>query len=569
MKNVIQTIGENCQDCYRCVRACPVKAIMISDAQAHIVDDLCIHCGTCVRVCPKEAKTSVSELTEVISMLAREETVIASIAPSFAALFSDWKTKRLPSALRLLGFTHVSETAEGAEQVSIKSMENKQETTICTACPVVVNYIEKYQPEYLEKMIPVTSPMVLHGRMLKNRYPGAKVVFIGPCAGKKQEALRPENLDSIDAVLTFEELIEWMGQENIRLEDCPESGFESYGDLKNARMFPVQGGMLRTCGISADSTETEILHISGADNLKSLFEIPSKYWGYQMVEPMFCPEGCINGPCFSHDNEESVYQRKRHVLEYAAQAETIPDAPVAPLDFQASFRPQPPEEDIEITEDAIQKVYERTGKTNPELRLNCGACGYDSCRDKAIAVIKGLAEPEMCIPYMRRIAQQKTDKIIEMSPNGVVVLDKDLNIIHMNRAFQKLFLCNNEVLGRRISYLVDSEGFDKIAAGESDRRESIKTKYGKKYHEVLYVVPDEKQYVGVYTDISQIKFDASQLDIIKRQTLQQAKELLDHQIRFSQEMAHYLGNSTAQNEEMVKKLIDLYDDGTTEQGEDQ
>lgn len=567
MKNVIQTIGENCQDCYRCVRACPVKAIMISDAQAHIIDDLCIHCGTCVRVCPKEAKTSVSELADVINMIKNEENVVASVAPSFAALFSGWKYKRLPAALRLLGFSHVSETAEGAEQVSIKSVEHKGEAAICTACPVVVNYVEKYQPDFIPHMIPVTSPMVYHGRMLKNRYPDAKVVFIGPCAAKKQEALRPENLDAIDAVLTFEEILEWLDQENIRLEDCTESGFESYGDLTNARMFPVQGGMLRTCGVSTDSTETQILHMSGEDNLKALFEIPPDQWEYKMVEPMFCPEGCINGPCFSHNNEESVYSRKRSVLEYANQAESLPQSQAPEVNFETSFHTQPPEDEIEVTEEAIQKVYERTGKSNPELRLDCGACGYDSCEEKAIAVIRGLAEAEMCIPYMRRIAQKKTDKIIEMSPTGVVVLDKDLNIINMNQAFQKMFICTNEVLGRRISYLIDGEGFQKIAAGEMDRCESIKTKYGKKYQEVLYAIPDEDQYVGVYTDISQIKFDAGQLDLIKRQTLQQAKDLLDNQIQFSQEMAHYLGNSTAKNEEMVKKLIDLYEDEDVSEGE--
>ncbi len=568
MKNVIQTIGENCQDCYRCVRACPVKAIMISDAQAHIIDDLCIHCGTCVRVCPKEAKTSVSELADVMEMLKNGENVVASVAPSFAALFSGWKYKRLPAALRLLGFSHVSETAEGAEEVSIKSIENKGEAAICTACPVVVNYVEKYQPDFIPHMIPVTSPMVYHGRMLKKRYPDAKVVFIGPCAAKKQEALRPENLDAIDAVLTFREIIEWFEQENIKLEDCTESGFESYGDLTHARMFPIQGGMLRTCGVSADSTETEILHMSGEDNIKALFEIPPEQWEYKIVEPMFCPEGCINGPCFSADNKESVYQRKRYVLDYANDAESLPQTQPPDVHFETDFHTEPPDDQIEVTEEAIQEVYERTGKSNPELRLDCGACGYDSCREKSIAVIKGLAEAEMCIPHMRRIAQKKTDKIIEMSPTGVVVLDKDLNIINMNQAFQKMFLCTNEVLGRRISYLIDGEGFQKIAAGEMDRLESIKTKYGKKYQEVLYEIPDENQYVGIYTDISQIKFDTGQIDIIKRQTLQQAKDLLDNQIQFSQEMAHYLGNSTAKNEEMVKKLIDLYEDDDVSEGEE-
>ena len=213
-----------------------------------------------------------------------------------------------------------------------------------------------------------------------------------------------------------------------------------------------------------------------------------------------------------------------------------------------------------MDEAAIERVYEETGKSNPELRLNCGSCGYDSCRAKAIAVVRGLAEPEMCMPYMRRIAQRRTDQIIEMSPTGIVIVDEDLNMIHINGAFQKMFMCNKDILGRRISYLIDSEGYEKLVSGTVDTCESIKAKYGKKYHEVLYTVEANKQYVGIYTDMSQLKLDSSQLDLIKRQTIQQAKDLLDHQIEFAQEMAHYLGKSTAKNEEMVKQLIDLYEE---------
>ncbi|NLF79771.1 MAG: 4Fe-4S binding protein, partial [Clostridia bacterium] len=331
IQNVVQTITANCQDCYRCVRACPVKAIKIADGQAHIEDELCIHCGTCVKNCPQQAKITVSELDTVRKMLADGGPVAVSVAPAFAALFGGWHSSRLPAALRLLGFTHVSETAEGALQVSEKTLQKKQHASICTACPAVVYLIEKYHPEYLDSLIPVTSPMVLHGRMLKKRYgQDCRVVFIGPCAAKKQEAKRPENRDAIDAVLTFGELLQWLEEENIKLANCSESGFESYGDLSSARLFPIQGGMLKTCGISGDNTQTDILHISGAEQVKEMLTLPPEQWDYQIIEALFCIDGCINGPCYPADTGDSVLARKNRVIDYAKKAPVHPD----PLDYE-------------------------------------------------------------------------------------------------------------------------------------------------------------------------------------------------------------------------------------------
>lgn len=365
-RNAVETISSNCRDCYRCVRACPVKAIKISNAQAHIVDDLCVHCGTCVRECPKHAKVTISELDVVKDMLHEGYNVVASVAPSFAALFSGWKALRLPAALRMLGFSHVSETAEGAEQVSIRSVDNNSSASICTACPSVVNYIEKYHPEYIDMMIPVTSPMVMHGRMLKKRYGSdCKVVFIGPCVAKKQEALRPENRDAIDAVLTFEELENWFAEENIDLSTCPESGFESFGNLVNARLFPIQGGMLKTCHIDCDNTELSVLHVSGADNLIKLLDIPPQEWGYDIVEPLFCENGCINGPCFhSSDEDLNIFQLKNSVISYAKKAAQIPDfLTYDDVNFSSRFNKDNIVSEAEIDEEEINKVYERTGKT--------------------------------------------------------------------------------------------------------------------------------------------------------------------------------------------------------------
>jgi uncharacterized Fe-S cluster-containing protein len=463
--------------------------------------------------------------------------------------------------LRRLGFHYVSETAEGAKLVTEETLKLTEKGCICTACPAVVNYIEKYRPEYVDMMIPVVSPMVAHGRLLKKRLgQDCFVVFIGPCAAKKQEALWPENIDAVDAVLTFTELIQWFEEESIELSTCTESGFESYGYIDQARLFPLQGGLLKTGSIECDGTNIDVIHISGAEDVMGLLNIPARKWRYTIVEPLFCSGGCINGPGISI--EKNIFLRKQDIIAYAekasvAAAKDLDRSVNCQIKFLADEKAFVSNE---VDESKISQVLETTGKSNPELQLNCGACGYESCRDNAIAVVRGMAEPEMCIPHMRRLAQQRTDRIIETSPNGVVILDSELHIINMNPAFQKMFMCNNGIIGRRISYLVDADGYEKLACGSMEEFESIKSKYGTKYHEQIYALREECQYVGMYTNMTKINFDAGHIDLIKKQTIEHAKELLNHQIRFSQEMAHYLGKSTAQSEELVKRLMDLYEE---------
>lgn len=561
--NAVYTVTANCHDCYRCVRVCPVKAISVRGGQASIRDELCIKCGTCVRECPQHAKMIRSSLEQVKQLIASPRKVAASVAPSFAALFEGWRALRLPSALRRLGFDYVSETAEGAELVTERAFDPDQVGSITTACPAVVNYIEKYRPDYVDQLTPVASPMIAHGRMLKKRLgDGWAVVFIGPCAAKKAEAARPENAGVIDAVLTFAELTQWLEEERIDLASCPESGFQNQGGLTLSRLFPLPGGMLKTAGRDVGGADRNIVQVIGAEEVKTLFDLPARDWDFDMAECLFCADGCLNGPGMPNDMADvNYYRKKKELMDYTAGA----PSGAAPLDQSltcaAGFKAAPvkPAGEEEADEAGIQRVLENTGKGDPEQQMNCGACGYKSCRDNAIAVLKGMAEPEMCMPYMRRLAQQRTDKIIESSPNGVVILDENLHIIKTNPAFLKMFMTGPDAIGRRISCYMDADGFEKLASGAADELERIRSKYGMRYHEQLYAMREDRQYVGMFTDISNVTFGENQLDLIKMQTLDQAQELLDHQIKFSQEMAHFLGRSTAKSEELVKKMVELYE----------
>jgi len=570
----IYTITAHCQDCYRCVRVCPVKAIRVSGGQARLEDSLCIKCGTCVRECPQNAKTIRSDLEEAKALFSQNRSIAASVAPSLAAVFPGALARRLPSALRRLGFHFVGETAEGAKYVTEKSFSphsvkngpsgdpgfSPQTGGVCAACPTVVNLVEKYYPAYIDALIPVVSPMIAHGRMIKAKYNNCAVIFIGPCAAKKQEIKRRENIDAVDVALTFTELCEWFALCGIKIEDCSESDFDRFYKIGDARFFPIAGGMLKTGGIAGDGIQADILHISGADDVVELFSGSVNFEG-KIIEPLFCKGGCVGGPCFGREDAAyNLLTRRENIIRYALEANRN-DGMFLPqnIAYKANFE-QDTREREKISENKIHKILEKTGKADPENQLNCGACGYKSCLENARAVARGMAEQEMCLPYMRRLAQQRTDRIIDTTPNGIVMLDGELCMIKMNPAFQKMFMCNNGILGRRISYLVNADGFEALQSGGGEKYESIQTKYGIKYHEILYALREEGQYVGIYSDISKMKYDTDQLNTIKTQTLTHAREFLEHQMRFARDMAHYLGKSAAQSEEMAKRLISLYED---------
>jgi iron only hydrogenase large subunit-like protein/uncharacterized Fe-S cluster-containing protein len=594
-KPIVYTLTANCRDCYRCVRVCPVKAIRIRDGQAYVDDTRCIQCGTCVRECPQHAKTIRTDTERVRELLGSGARVAVSIAPSFATVFPGWKSTRIPAALRRLGFGYVAETAEGARTVALATAALVKADPVhagCVggACPAVVHYIEKYRPELVDQIVPVVSPMIAHARMLKERLgAGWSVVFVGPCAAKKQEAARPEYADAVDAVLTFMELGEWLEDEGIDLATCIESDFESPDplasntELADARLFALAGGMLKTASIHNDGVRPDVLHTSGAESVMELLDVPAAGWAYQIVEPLFCAEGCINGPGIPHG--KNLFERKNDLIRYAREKAQISAFPSSqdtsaaasaadisgaaaeergetafrlPEALKAVFIPAADIHMPDIAESRILEVFEQTGKSSPDMQLNCGACGYKSCRDNAIAVVLGMAEPEMCIPYMRRLAEQRTDRILETSPNGIMILDDELRIVNINPAFRKMFQCGNAVLGRQVSYLMDASGFETLSDGGSERFEAVISHYGRRFHEVLYTLRDARQYVGIFMDISDIPLQQKTTDIVRMQTLRQAQELLDHQIRMSQEIAGMLGKSTAKGEEMVHKLMSLY-----------
>jgi len=560
---IIYTLAAKCRDCYRCLRECPVKAIGIKDGQAFVDANRCIMCGKCIKECPQGAKTYRNDVETVKYLIDKGKPLVASVAPSFASVYDGWKAKRLASALRKLGFRNVVNTNEAANLVakeSLKYIKNNNCTgSICSACPVVVNYIEKYAPEHKEKLIPIMSPMVAHGKMLKSTYgDDVNVVFIGPCIAKKYEAQKEEYKDLVNVVLTFEELDGWIEKEKIDLSICEESDFDTICKSSCAGLFPIPGGFLKTAGLSNETTMENVLHTSGYRNNIELFGMGRLK--FDIIEALFCDEGCINGPGISRDI--NLFERKSNLLGfYNNYKVTVPFKDIEDIDL--SIKKYGKYEKLfndSVKEEEIARVLALTGKDDPKNRLNCGACGYKSCKDKARAVVLKMAEAQMCIPYMRRLAEQKTDVIIDTVPAGIILIDENQKILSMNNSFRKYFYCSDETLGRRVSYLFDSEGYEKVMANVFDNYKSIIKYNGIEYHQEIYAIREQKQYVGIYTKINKDSYNEAKMYQLKETVVDKVLELKEQQINMAHQLATLLGENSAKVEEIIWRLMNVYEE---------
>lgn len=568
LQHVVYTNKAQCRDCYRCVRMCPVKAIRMDQGQAHVEPSRCLACGTCVRECPQGAKLVRDDVEIARQLVGSEARTAVSLAPSFAAAFPAWQHGRLVSALRRLGFDYVGETAIGAAHVAQATAEvvrrKSNRSHICTACPAVVTYVEGYRPNLVEALVPIVSPMVAHARHIRRTLgDNVKVVFIGPCVAKKAEAERLELRGVVDCALTFTELHRWLETESIDLVACEESDFDEkpQGD---AQLFPLEGGCVRTMGWTTDILDARVLPVSGFAEISDAFASLDETAQPTVIEPLFCTRGCVNGPAMETDR--NTFSRRKRVLDYARTSDKEPEA-IAKGDLETAFQRATPDKEEDVSEEAIRHVLNQTGKASEENQLNCAACGYSTCREKAIAVIRGLAEPEMCMPYMKRLAEQRVDRIIETSPNGIVILDERLQILGMNPAFRRYFQCSDTLCGRPISHLMDPEPFERLARGETQLIEETVShkKYGLVCHQVHYPLPEDHQYVGIFVNVTNTQSSQTKLDQLRAQTVLQARELLNQQMHLAETVATALGESTARGEALLDGLMLLAEQQDTDE----
>ena len=541
-----------CKDCFKCLRECPVKAIRYENHQAKIIEQRCILCGRCTLVCPQNAKQVHSETESVLALLSSGKKAVASLAPSFVSSFDTQDFEVMREALLSLGFADVEETAIGAKAVTEEYRRllgtGEFKNFITSACPAVNRMIRIYYPNALKYLAPVPSPMVAHARMLKKRDPEASVVFIGPCIAKKREAAES---GIIDGVLTFEELKTVFEQKNIRLCEIEAKRAADGGGLK-ARYYPIPRGIIKSFDslpegyeyVAVDGVERVSEALREMDSLTGLF-----------LEMNCCEHACIGGPCALPGKGGSI-KSNENVRRYAAKGQGETALPAADIDLTEKH-PRIILDDFVPSETDIRAVLAKTGKNSPADELNCGACGYSTCREKAIAVLNGYADIEMCLPYMRSRAESMSNEIIQNTPNGIVLMADDFRILDINaRAMKLLGITEHDVKGMLAFECFDAEEF--IAAATKGRNLSKKRVYvqrTKKYIELSIVLLQEhKVLFGVMKDITEsVEYD-EKLNAVKMKTLATTDEVIKKQMRVAQEIASLLGETTAETKVALSKL---------------
>ena len=558
MSNCLTLKKSNCKNCYKCIRHCPVKAIRFSGNQAHIIGNECILCGQCFVVCPQNAKEIVNETEKVKVLLQSGDPVIVSLAPSFIANYEGVGINAMRSALKKLGFYDAEETAIGATIVKTeyeRMLRDEVRDVIISSCCHSINLlIQKHYPAALEYLADVVSPMQAHCKDIKSRYPNAKTVFIGPCVAKKDEA---EHYDGIvDAVLTFEELTSWLKAEKIELDREIDND-----PCSRARFFPTTGGILKT--MAQDAPEYTYLAIDGVDNcIAVLKDIVDGKIHKCFIEMSACVGSCVAGPVMEKAQRHSAVKDYIAVASYAGEKDFEVTQPKA-IDLKKSFssieqRLQKP------SEPEIMSVLRQMGKFKPSQELNCGSCGYNTCREKAIAIIQGKAEISMCLPFLKDKAESFSDIIVNNTPNGLIVLNEQLEVQQINKAARDIMNIRsaNDILGDQVIRILDPKIFlDVLLSGRDVRDERVYLAEYKRFVEQSVIYDkDSHLLVAIIRDITKEENARERKENISRQTIEVADKVVDKQMRIVQEIASLLGETAAETKIALAKLKESIQD---------
>lgn len=552
MPNCLTLKKSNCKNCYKCIRHCPVKAIRFSGNQAHIIGNECILCGQCFVVCPQNAKEIVDETEKVKVLLQSAEKVIVSLAPSFIANYNGVGIDSMRKALKQLGFYDVEETAIGATIVKNEYermlKEDDRDIIITSCCHSINLLIQKYFPAELEYLADVVSPMQAHCTDIKKRYPEAKTVFIGPCVSKKDEAEHYEGI--VDAVLTFEELTNWLKEENIELEADSDNS-----DFSKARLFPTTGGILKTMdtGISGYT----YLALDGVENcIAALKDIESGNAHKCFIEMSACVGSCVGGPVMEKYHRTETVSDYITVSKYAGTKDfevSQPQSSDLKKQFEYIEHRYPKPSEIEIN-----SVLRQMGKFKPSQELNCGSCGYNTCREKAIAICQGKAEISMCLPFLKDKAESFSDTIVNSSPNGLIVLNENLEVQQINDAARNIMNIRyaSDVLGDYVIRILDPTVFENVLkTGRGVNNQRVYLAEYKRYVEQTVVYDrDSHLLIGIMRDVTAEEEQRERKENISRQTVEVADKVVDKQMRIVQEIASLLGETAAETKIALTKL---------------
>lgn len=568
----IYTEQTECQDCYKCVRQCPAKAIRVEKGHAMVIPELCVMCGHCVTNCPSHAKRVRDDLSRAQQLLSLKEKVIVSIAPSFISEFPEYSKEQLIAALKKIGFWGVSETALGADLVSEQIAKDLKEASknskgqrlfLSSACPSVVEYIKHFLPSLSCCITDRASPLLAHSRFLKETY-GDKigVVFVGPCIAKKRES---DIWRITDVSITFNDLRRWFAEAEINpttLKINPEEDVFIPTRAGKGALYPVDGGMIASIKRYDDLQDVRFMTMTGLNEIDiSLRGLDQS----ELKEPLFiellsCVGGCINGPTTTKN--QSLAIKRVNLVDYASSSPEIPDniTKKGKVDLSGTLPITDTREDIHSDEE-IRTALRSVGKYTREDELNCACCGYDTCREFAEAMLDNRAEKTMCLSYMRKLAQKKANGLVQAIPSGVLVADKHMKIVECNMNFAKLM--GSDVVemydakpgleGADLTRIASFHRFfaDVLAINGPDVIER-EVREGKKiFHVTVFAIEKEECAGGVIEDIT-----APQIQ--KHRIVSQARKVIDKNLSVVQKIAFLLGENAAETESMLNSIIDSF-----------
>lgn len=560
---VIDFRDASCKHCYKCVRHCDVKAISVQNEQAHIMKNHCINCGHCLEVCPQNAKTFNSDMDRVKGYLSQGMKVIISLAPSYLGVLEYDKPGQVVDALKKLGFYEVRETAEGAALVTKEYWkllkEGQMDNIITTCCPSVNDLIEKYYPELVSMMAPVVSPMIAHGRLIRNIYgDDVKVVFLGPCIAKKEEAIGDERVNgAIDAILTFHEIVKWWKDAGIDIHNCENLPLANPCPKVN-QLYPVSGGIIQSVKASSVEDNYYKIHIDGLKACMELFDELKKGDIHNcFFEVNVCEGGCIKGPA-SDKWQQSVVRAKMDVEDQVIHREEAEEIDGSNVNLLKVFRDRRVQDDIP-TEAQMTEVLHAMGKYTKSDELNCGACGYPTCRAKATAVYQKKAEIGMCLPYAVAQAESMSNVVMDVTPNMILIVDKELRIRECNKKAQEMLgVSREEALERYIFEFVDVTDIEEVLRTGQNilRRKNNLESVNLVVVETIVYIEAQESVLVTYQDISKEEKAKEQHYNLKMETVEMAQRVIDKQMMVAQEIAGLLGETTAETKVTLSKLRD-------------
>jgi len=552
MSNCLTLKKSNCKNCYKCIRHCPVKAIRFSGNQAHIIGNECILCGQCFVVCPQNAKEIVDETEKVKVLLQSGDPVFVSLAPSFIANYEGVGINSMRRALRKLGFFDVEETALGATVVKTEYermlKEDDRDVIITSCCHSINLLIQKHYPQALGYLADIVSPMQAHCKDIKKRFPNAKTVFIGPCVAKKDEAEHYEGI--VDAVLTFEELTEWFKSEKIELEKELDNDICS-----RARFFPTTGGILKT--MAMDMPGYTYLALDGVENcIAALKDIIDGKIHKCFIEMSACVGSCVGGPVMEKYHRNSAVKDYIAVSGYAGTKDFEVSQPKA-SDLKKNFS-YIEQRSLKPSDFEIQNILRQMGKFKPSQELNCGSCGYNTCREKAIAILQGKAEISMCLPFLKDKAESFSDAIVKNTPNGLIVLNEQMEVQQINDAARKMMNIRSasDIVGDQVVRILDPIVFIKVLQDKKDVHEErvYLAEYRRYVEQTVVYDKDSRLLICIMRDITDDQDEREKKEKITRQTIEVADKVVDKQMRIVQEIASLLGETAAETKIALTKL---------------